>query len=88
MAAGKPILALVPPEGAVSGIIQKTKTGTVVDFEDEGGIRRSFFELYSRWETGSLNLTPDWHEIGRFDQRLIFREISTILDELTGVDRR
>jgi len=88
MASGKPILALVPQEGDVAGIIRQTKTGTIVDFEDEEGIRKSFFELYTRWEKGSLNVAPDWREIERFDQRLLFRKLGMILDSLSGSNHR
>ena len=84
MASGRPILALIPPEGAVAEIIERTKTGTVVDFDDFAGIKRTFLNLYQHWKTASLTGKPDWSELNQFDQTRLFREIADILDKITG----
>ncbi len=82
MASGNPILALVPPEGAVAEIIERTKTGNVVDFYNTGEIKQTFLTLYEHWKNGTLNLSPDWGEINKYRQTTLFKKIADMLDEL------
>ena len=80
MAAGKPILALVPPGGAVADIIRKTNTGTVVDFEDVAGIKKAFYHYYSTWrDSGGLRMATVKEEIAKYDQRQITRKFCSLL---------
>jgi glycosyltransferase involved in cell wall biosynthesis len=54
LAAGRPILAVVPPDGAAAALIVETAAGIVVAPDDVGGIRRALEELHSRFENGGL----------------------------------
>ena len=83
MASGKPIFALVPPDGAAAEIIERTKTGFVVDYDDHEGIKRTFLSRYRLWKTASITETPDRKEISQFDQRVLFQKIAAMLNELT-----
>ena len=77
-----PILALVPRGGAAAEIIEKTKTGTVVDFDDTEDIKRTFLKLYHLWKAGNLQTTPDLDEINKYNQTVLFAELARILDGL------
>jgi glycosyltransferase involved in cell wall biosynthesis len=58
LAAERPILALVPPDGAAADLIRETGAGMVVAPEDVDGIASALAELESRWRAGRLNGTP------------------------------
>jgi glycosyltransferase involved in cell wall biosynthesis len=65
LAAERPILALVPPEGAAARLLRDTGAGVVVPPEDVEGIRAALVDLYDRWRDGGLAVTPlspEWRE--------------------------
>ena len=49
VAVGRPILAVVPPDGAAAELIRETGAGVVAAPEDVGEIRSALEELHRRW---------------------------------------
>ena len=65
LAAERPILAVVPPDGAAADLLRETGAGTVVAPDDVDAIRAALVELHRRWKDGSLAgtpLSPEWRE--------------------------
>jgi glycosyltransferase involved in cell wall biosynthesis len=65
LAAERPILAVVPPDGAAADLIRDTGAGVVVAPEDVGAIRDALVDLHARWRAGSLDgtpLSPEWRD--------------------------
>jgi glycosyltransferase involved in cell wall biosynthesis len=65
LAAERPILALVPPDGAAAGLLWETGAGVVVAPEDVEGIRDALLGLHAQWRDGGLAgtpLSPEWRE--------------------------
>ena len=58
LAAERPILAVVPPDGAAAELIRETGAGVVVAPEDVAGIREALQGLHARWRAGDLDGTP------------------------------
>jgi len=58
LAAERPILAAVPPDGAAAKLLRDTGAGVVVPSDDESAIREALLDLHRRWKAGSLNGTP------------------------------
>jgi glycosyltransferase involved in cell wall biosynthesis len=54
IAAGRPILAVVPPDGAAADLVRETGSGVVVAPDDVDGIRSALVELYARFANGGL----------------------------------
>ena len=54
LAAERPILAAVPPDGAAAKLVRETGAGIVVAPEDEKGIREALLSLHARWKAGQL----------------------------------
>jgi glycosyltransferase involved in cell wall biosynthesis len=54
IAAGRPILAVVPPDGAAADLIRTTGAGVVVAPDDVDAIRTALVGLHSRFENGGL----------------------------------
>jgi glycosyltransferase involved in cell wall biosynthesis len=54
LAAERPILAAVPPDGAAAKLVRETGAGVVVGPEDEQGIREALAGLHARWKAGQL----------------------------------
>jgi glycosyltransferase involved in cell wall biosynthesis len=58
LAAERPILAVVPPDGAAAALIRETGTGVVAAPDDVGAIRDALVSLHGRWRAGELDGTP------------------------------
>jgi glycosyltransferase involved in cell wall biosynthesis len=58
LAAERPVLAVVPPDGAAAGLIRETGAGVVAPPEDVDAIVEALGELHGRWRAGELNGTP------------------------------
>jgi glycosyltransferase involved in cell wall biosynthesis len=65
LAAERPILAAVPPDGAAAALITETGAGVVAAPHDVPALRAALVELHSRWQAGQLNgtvLSPEQRE--------------------------
>src|SRR6478609_11462433 len=63
IAAERPILALVPPDGAAAKLLRESGAGVVVAPEDVDGIARELAALRDRWRAGALetpSLSREW----------------------------
>jgi len=58
LAAGRPILAAVPTDGAAADLVRDTGAGAVVPSDDVDALREALLDLHRRWQAGSLNGTP------------------------------
>ncbi len=58
LAAERPILAVVPPDGAAAALIRETGAGVVVPTDDVPAIRAALEGLHARWRAGELDGTP------------------------------
>jgi glycosyltransferase involved in cell wall biosynthesis len=58
LAAERPILAVVPPDGAAADLIRETGAGVVAPSDDPAAIRAALEGLYARWQAGELDGAP------------------------------
>ncbi len=58
LAAERPILAAVPPDGAAAQLVRDTGAGIVAASDDVDALREALLDLHRRWQEGSLNGTP------------------------------
>jgi glycosyltransferase involved in cell wall biosynthesis len=65
IAAERPILAIVPPDGAAAELVRDTNVGVVAAPEDVDAIREALVDLHARWRMGKLDGTPlssEWRD--------------------------
>ncbi len=65
LAAERPILAAVPPEGAAAKLIEQTGAGLVAPPDDVEALKAALGELHARWVAGALDgppLSDTWRE--------------------------
>jgi len=63
LAAGRPILAVVPPDGAAASLVRETGTGVVVAPDDVDGMERELVAMRDRFSAGTLaatSLSEEW----------------------------
>jgi glycosyltransferase involved in cell wall biosynthesis len=84
LAAERPILAVVPTDGAAAELIRETGAGLVVAPDDVAGIRAALAHLEELWRAGKLNGTPlsdEWRT--RLSRRTRSREYAAFLEQVT-----
>jgi glycosyltransferase involved in cell wall biosynthesis len=83
LAAGRPILAVVPPDGAAAALLRDTGAGVVVAPGDVAGMREALVGLEASFRAGTLDLMPlsrDWRE--RLSRRARVEELAELLRSL------
>jgi hypothetical protein len=84
VAARRPILAIVPPEGAAAELVRGLAAGPVHDPEDVAGIARSLESLLDEWRRDGL---PDRdyaeEDCERISRRARARELAAVLERVT-----
>ena len=83
LAAERPILAAVPPDGAAAGLIRETGAGVVAPPDDVAAIRSALEDLHSRWQAGQLDGTPlDPDTRRRLSRKTRVEELAALLRSL------
>jgi glycosyltransferase involved in cell wall biosynthesis len=84
VAAGRPILAAVPPGGAAAKLIDEIGAGIVAPVDDVEALRGALIELHALWQRGELAVTlaPDARE--RLSRRARVAELAALVREVAG----
>jgi glycosyltransferase involved in cell wall biosynthesis len=83
LAAGRPILAVVPPDGAAAELVRETGAGVVVAPDDVEGIRAALVELHTRFRNGGLaSVELAKRDEERLSRRTRVEELAALLQEL------
>jgi glycosyltransferase involved in cell wall biosynthesis len=85
LAAERPILAVVPPDGAAADLLRETGAGVVVAPDDVDGMARELAALRDAWRAGALGGTPltdEWKQ--KLSRRTRVEELALLLEELAG----
>jgi glycosyltransferase involved in cell wall biosynthesis len=84
LAAERPILAVVPPDGAAAELIRETGAGVVAPPEDVDAIQEALVALHERWQAGALEGTPlseEWRD--KLSRRTRVEELVDVLHSIT-----
>jgi glycosyltransferase involved in cell wall biosynthesis len=84
LAAERPILAVVPPDGAAAALVRDTGAGLVVAPDDVEGMTEALRELHGRWRGGTLDgrpLSDEWRR--KVSRRARSEELVRVLERLT-----
>ncbi len=85
MAAERPILAVVPPDGAAADLIRETGAGVVVAPGDVDGMVQELGRLRDRWRAGTLESTVLSAEVRtRLSRQERVRDLAAVLAAVTG----
>ena len=81
MASTRPILGIGQPDGAMAMILNDTKTGVTVDWEDMESLKKFILDCWNRHLKGELK-TED-SDISRFTRRNLTRRMAQLFDKIT-----
>jgi glycosyltransferase involved in cell wall biosynthesis len=84
LAAERPIIAAVPPDGATADFVREAGAGTVVPPDDVDAIESALRDLHTRWAAGSLDGTPLAPDLRtKLDRRTRAEEFARVLRDVT-----
>ena len=83
LATERPILAVVPENGAAAALIEETGAGVVAPPDDPAAIAAALTSLHERWRAGELDGTSLGPELRlRLDRRARVQELADLLHDL------
>ena len=83
IAAGRPILAVVPPDGAAAALVRETGSGVVVAPDDIEGIRAALVDLQARFANGGLeSVELAKRDEDRLSRRARVEELAALVEEI------
>jgi glycosyltransferase involved in cell wall biosynthesis len=85
LAAERPILAAVPPDGAAADLVRETGAGIVAPPDDPAAIRAALEELHARWQGGTLDgLQLDPEVKRQLSREARVEELANLLRSVAG----
>lgn len=79
--AKRPILAIAPSKGDLGDIIEKTKAGFLIDFNDSETLKKTIVNLYEDYKKGTLVCQSI--NIDQFHRKQLTKQVSQIIHEIT-----
>ena len=85
LAAERPIIAAVPPDGEAAALLREVGAGVVAAPDDVDGLAAAVAELEGRWRAGGLDGTPLAPEArARLSRRARAEELAELLREIAS----
>lgn len=84
LASGKPVLALVPQDGATASLVRETRVGAVMAPGDIEAIGEAVLSLYTEWKSGTLRVEPDWNAISPYETRAVTERLAGVLEKVSA----
>ncbi len=82
--ANRPVLAIGPTDGDLAGIISKTNSGTIVDFNDDKILRNTLIEFYKEYK--NHNLVVKSKNIEQYHRKNLTRKLANIINSVSLSD--
>lgn len=80
LAARRPILCIGPPDGDAAEIINETKSGQTINFNDQSEMDLAIADLYSKFKSGTLNVKGSGVE--KYSRKALTGEMVKVLEGL------
>ena len=81
MASGRPILAIGPKDGDTAIILDETKSGVIVDFEDKEGMKEVILDLFSKYKANQL-ITKENESVKKYSRRALAKEYVNLIERI------
>lgn len=81
MASGRPIFAIGPTDGDTAIILDKTKSGVIIDFEDKNGIKNVIIDLYNKYKENQL-ITKKNEIVENYSRRSLAKEYVNLIKKI------
>lgn len=80
MNTGRPVLAIIPENGAAADLIRKSRIGNVSHTDNVDSIKDNILQYYNDWFNGVLDFNPDREFIERFERKELTKQLAELFD--------
>lgn len=81
LAAKRPILAICPPDSDIAGIIEATKSGMVIDFDQKEKTKQAIKTCYYQFKSGELSISSSG--IDSYTRLNLTSKLAYLLNQIT-----
>lgn len=82
IASGKPIFAIIPPEGQAAQLLRETKTGIIVAPDKITSITRELERMFQLWRNGNLTINANKQRITRYSRQNLTHSLAQVLNTI------
>jgi glycosyltransferase involved in cell wall biosynthesis len=82
LAARKPILGVVAPDGGDAWLLRETSGGSIVPFDDPGAVADEMLRLWKLWKDGTLADSVAQVDVEPYSRRRLTGDLAKLLDEV------
>ena len=82
MNTGRPVLAVLPENGAAADLVRKSAIGVVAHTDSVDKIKGIIKDYYDKWQSGSLTFAPDRSVIEGFERKALTAELAKVFDKM------
>lgn len=87
LAAGRPILAVGPPDGDAAKLLHECRAGSMLDRNDIKGMTKRILELFDKWQRQALQEdVPDPEKVARYERKTLVGHLAQMMNELLEGD--
>ena len=82
MNTGRPVLAVLPENGAAADLVRKSRIGIVAHTDSVDKIKGIIQDYYDKWKSDSLSFDPDRSVIEGFERKALTAELAKVFDKM------
>ncbi len=82
MNTGRPVLAVLPENGAAADLVRKSRIGIVAHTDSVDKIKGIIQDYYDKWQSDSLSFDPDRSVIEGFERKALTAELAKVFDKM------
>ncbi|MBR1735408.1 MAG: glycosyltransferase family 4 protein [Firmicutes bacterium] len=82
MNTGRPVLAILPENGAAADLVRESGIGIVSHTENVEAIKNNIEEYYKKWCEDKLDFEPNRKVIEKFERKALTKELADVFDKL------
>lgn len=86
LASQRPVLGIGQPDGAMAMILDDTRTGVTIDWEDRESLRKFILDCWNRHRKGELK--TEGTDISRFTRRNLTRRMAQLFNVILSASER
>lgn len=81
MNTGRPVLAILPENGAAADLVRESKIGIVSHTDNVEKIKENILDYYTKWCDGKLDFEPDRSVIDKFERKALAKSLAEVFDK-------
>ena len=74
-------MAIGPKDGDTAIILDETKSGSIIDFEDKEGMKATILDLFNKYKENQL-ITKENESVKKYSRRALAKEYVNLIERI------